>query len=145
MGADLGFILTLPHYPWLEGSDEERADSDCHVVPFMVDTHQLQFIVPLFCPYFILLCLLQRRTYLEGDPDCQSPEGKPYPGLHQKQCGQEVKRGDSSSPVRGLSCETPPGVLHPTLECSAQEGYGPVGTSPVKGHEDDQRDGAPLL
>ncbi|PKU45539.1 protein themis isoform x2 [Limosa lapponica baueri] len=43
------------------------------------------------------------------------------------------------------SCETPPGVRHPALESSAQEGLGPVGTGPAEGHEGDQRAGALLL
>jgi len=29
-----------------------------------------------------------------------SSEGKPYPGLHQKKCGQQVERGDSATLVR---------------------------------------------
>ncbi|PKU43172.1 rna-directed dna polymerase from mobile element jockey- hypothetical protein [Limosa lapponica baueri] len=40
---------------------------------------------------------------------------------------------------------TPPGVLRPALESSAQEGHGPVGMGPEKGHEDDKRAGSPLL
>ncbi|PKU48754.1 rna-directed dna polymerase from mobile element jockey-like [Limosa lapponica baueri] len=40
------------------------------------------------------------------------------------------------------SHETPRGVLCPALESSTQEGHG---TGPAEGHEDDQRDGAPLL
>jgi len=42
------------------------------------------------------------------------PEGQPSPGLHQKQCGQQVKRGDSAPLLR--SGETAPGVLRPALE-----------------------------
>jgi len=57
-----------------------------------------------------------------------SPEDQPYPGLHQKQCGQQVKRGDSAPLL--CSGETPPGVLHPALESSAQERPGPVGAGP---------------
>ena len=43
------------------------------------------------------------------------------------------------------SGETSPGVLCPALEPSAQEGHGPVGAGPEKGHEDDPRAGTPLL
>ena len=50
------------------------------------------------------------------------PEGQPYPGLHQKQGGQQVKGGDSAPLLR--SGETPPGVLRPALEPSAQKGHG---------------------
>jgi len=57
-----------------------------------------------------------------------SPEDQPYPGLHQKQHGQQVEGGDSA-PL--LCCgETPLGVLCPALEPSAQERHGPVGVGP---------------
>ncbi|PKU45310.1 rna-directed dna polymerase from mobile element jockey-like [Limosa lapponica baueri] len=52
--------------------------------------------------------------------------------------------GCDSAPLL-CSGETPPGVLCPTVEPSAQEGDGPVGASLEKGHEDDQKAGAPLL
>jgi len=54
-----------------------------------------------------------------------SPESQPYPGLHQNQCGQQVEGGGSASVLH--SRETPPGVLCPALEPSAQERHGPVG------------------
>jgi len=55
-------------------------------------------------------------------------ESQLYPGLHQKQCGQQVK-GEDSVP---LVCpgETPLGVLCPALEPSAQERHGDVGAGP---------------
>ncbi|PKU30316.1 rna-directed dna polymerase from mobile element jockey- hypothetical protein [Limosa lapponica baueri] len=72
-----------------------------------------------------------------------SPENQPHPGPHQEKCGEQVAGGDSTP----LLCarETPPGVLCPALECSAQEGHGPVGECPAEGHENDQRAGVPLL
>jgi len=57
-----------------------------------------------------------------------SPEGQPYPGLHQKQHGQQGEGGDSGPLLH--SGETPPGVLCPALEPSAQDRHGPVGVGP---------------
>ncbi|KAK4825537.1 hypothetical protein QYF61_000114 [Mycteria americana] len=55
----------------------------------------------------------------------RSPEGQPYPGLHQKKHGQQVEGGDSAPLL--CSGETSPGVLRPALEPSAQGRHGPVG------------------
>jgi len=57
-----------------------------------------------------------------------SPEGQLYPGLHHKQCDQQVKGGVSAPLLR--SGESPPGVLRPALEPSAQERHGTVGAGP---------------
>lgn len=43
------------------------------------------------------------------------------------------------------SGETTPGVLHPALESSAQDRYGPVEASPEEGHVNDQRNETPLV
>ena len=63
--------------------------------------------------------------------------------LLQKKRGQQVERGDSASLL--FSGETPPGVLCPALEPSAQERHGPVGAGPEEGNKNDQKDGTPLL
>jgi len=52
--------------------------------------------------------------------------------------------GGDSAPLL-CAGETSPGVLHPALEPSAQEGHGPVGASPEEATKNDQRAGAPLL
>jgi len=74
---------------------------------------------------------------------CCSPEGQPYPGLHQENRGQQIEGGNSAPLL--CSGETPPGVLRPALEPPAQGGHGPVGAGPEEGHKDDPRAGAPLL
>ena len=60
-----------------------------------------------------------------------SLEGQSYSGLHPQQRGQQVKGGDSGTLL--CSDETSPGVLHPALEPSAQEG--PVGAGPEEATE----------
>jgi len=62
--------------------------------------------------------------YAHG-PECQL-----YPGLQQEKCSQQVEGGDSAFLL--CSGETPPGVLHPALEPSAQERHRPVGARPEK-------------
>jgi len=52
--------------------------------------------------------------------------------------------GSDSAPL--LCCgETPPGVLPPALEPSAQERHGPIGEGTEEGHKNDLRAGTPLL
>jgi len=57
-----------------------------------------------------------------------SPESQPYPGLHEEKHGQQVKGGDSGPLL--CSGDTPPRVLCPALEPSAQERHGDVGAGP---------------
>ena len=47
------------------------------------------------------------------------PEGLPYSGLHQENCDQQVKGGDSAHLL--CSLETPLGVLHPVLEQNCEQ------------------------
>ena len=66
-----------------------------------------------------------------------SPESQPYAGLHQKQRGQQGEGGDPAP----LLCagEASPGVLHPDVESSVQEGHRPVGAHPEEGHKNDAK------
>lgn len=57
--------------------------------------------------------------------------------------GLQVK-GGGSAPLLHAG-ETPPGVLHPCLRFSVQDKHGHVTAGPEEGHENDQRDGTPLL
>lgn len=61
-----------------------------------------------------------------------SPGSQQHPGLHQKQCGQQVKGRDCALIL--CPSETSPGVLHPVLGSSAQERNGPVGRGQEKDH-----------
>ena len=72
-----------------------------------------------------------------------SPEGQPYPRLHQRESGLQVE-GRDSAPLL-CSGETSPGVLRPVLEPSAQERHGAVGAGPEEGQGNDQVAGTPLL
>jgi len=63
--------------------------------------------------------------------------------IHQKKSGQQVEGGDSAPLL--CSGQTPPGVLRPALEPSAQDRHGPVGAGPEEGQKTDQRAGTPLL
>ena len=65
-----------------------------------------------------------------GTAPPHSPEGQPYPGLHQKQCGQQGEGGDSVPLL--CSGESPLRVLHPALQSSVQERHGPVREGPQK-------------
>jgi len=60
-----------------------------------------------------------------------SPEGHPCPGLHPQQHGQQGEGGDSAPlPQSGDTPPTPPEVLRPALEPSAQDRPGAAGAGP---------------
>jgi len=59
--------------------------------------------------------------------------------MQQEKRSQQAE-GEDSAPL--LRCgETPPGVLHPALEPSAERRHGPVGAGPEEGHKNDPRPG----
>ena len=72
-----------------------------------------------------------------------SSESQLCPGLHPKQHGQQGE-GDDPAPLL-CAGEASPGALHPHVEFSVQERHGPVGAQPEEGHQNDPRDGTPLL
>jgi len=72
-----------------------------------------------------------------------SPEGQWYPGLHQKQHGQQVEGRDSAPLLH--SGEITPGVLHTALEPSTHERHGPVEVGPEEATKNNLRAGTPLL
>lgn len=69
-----------------------------------------------------------------------SPEGQPYPGLHQKKRDQQDKGGDY--PPLLCSFKTLSGVLCSALGPSTRGGHGHIAMSPEQGHNNDQRAGA---
>ena len=72
-----------------------------------------------------------------------SPEGQPYPELHQEKHDEQVEGGDSAPLLWGW--KTPSGVLHPVLKTPRQEGHQAVEAGTEEDHEDDQRAEAPSL
>ena len=72
-----------------------------------------------------------------------SPESQPYPVMHMKNHGQQIKGSDS--PHLLCSGETPSGVLRPALESPVQERHWPDRVGPEEDHENDERTGMPLL
>ena len=69
---------------------------------------------------------------------CRS-ESQLYPGLHQKMHDQQGKGGDLAPLFH--AGETSLGVLHPHMESSLKERYGPVIVHPKEGHKNAPRDG----
>ncbi|PKU44831.1 rna-directed dna polymerase from mobile element jockey- hypothetical protein [Limosa lapponica baueri] len=70
-------------------------------------------------------------------------KGQWHPGVHQEECGQQVKGG--YPPPLFCPGEAPSGVLSPVLGSPVQEGQGTAGESPTEGYKDDQGKIAPLL
>jgi len=79
-----------------------------------------------------------RNFYIAGNEVAmctRNPESQSYPGLQQKKHDQQVEGGDSATLL--CSGETPPAVLCPDPEPSAQERHGPVRVGPEEGHKND--------
>ncbi|GAB0178085.1 hypothetical protein GRJ2_000273800 [Grus japonensis] len=59
-----------------------------------------------------LVVLVDEKLNVSWQYAC-NPDSQPYPGLHQKQCDQKIKGGDSAPLLS--SRETSPGVVCPAL------------------------------
>jgi len=71
-----------------------------------------------------------------------SPARQPDPGLHPKQSGQQLERGDAAAVF--CTDEASPGVLHLDMgSSSVQERHGTAGVYPEEGRESDPGDGTP--
>lgn len=79
----------------------------------------------------------------EQEIHIHSPEGQLYPGLHQKDCGQQVEGVHSA---QFCSAETPAGVLHLTGVFSRKKTEKrPAGVGAEQRLRNYQRAGASLL
>jgi len=80
------------------------------------------------------LVMSSKKVNLDVEPAmCPCcPENQPYPGLHQKKCGQHGKGGEP--PPLLSSSESSPVAPRPDVESSVQERHGPAGVHPEEGH-----------
>jgi len=74
-------------------------------------------------------------------PCCQ--ESKWSPGVHEEECGQQVKGG--SPPPLVCPCEAASEILHPVLSSPVQERQGTTRESPAEGYKDGEGTGTSLI